>query len=176
MGYVQFVSTPSTYSIIQIPALIQSPPWLIAQQYQTAYDCSPYHYLNNPDFLNKEVPSPRLVPKPDRGQNSLPEPEIDNNPSEDSNGNSPERLKRDDVIAFNSNKLAGSSGDNNNIGVQTWSHPASGGVDLIQYMADRRIYNPGRPKQHETCDEDYLVERHVAPKKTYYRKEHRSLN
>lgn len=115
------------------------------------------------------MPSPRLVPKPARGVNSLPETEIDNNPSEDSDGNSPERQKRDDVIALNSNKLAGSSSDNNNIGGQTWSNPVSGGADLMQYMADRRIYNPGRPKNYETCDEDYLLERQVAPKKKYDR-------
>lgn len=123
-----------------------------------------------------EVPSPRLVPKPDRGVNSLPETEIDNNPAEDSEGDSPERQKRDDVRAFNSNnKLAGSSGDNNNIGGQTWSTPTSGGADLMQYMADRRIYNPGRPKNYETCDEEYLLERQVAPKKKYDRTGGRNL-
>lgn len=116
------------------------------------------------------MPSPRLVPKPGGGVNSLPETEIDNDPSEDSDGDSPERQKRDDVRAFNFNKLAGNSGDNNNIGGQTWPNPANGGADLMQYMADRRIYNPGRPKNHETCDEDYLLERQVAPKKKYDRK------
>lgn len=74
------------------------------------------------------------------------------------------------MIAFNSNKLAGSSGDNSIIGDQTWSNLARGGADLIQYMADRSIYNPGRPKNYETCDEDYLLERQVAPKKSYSRK------
>lgn len=113
------------------------------------------------------MPSPRLVPKPGSGANSLPETEIDNNPSEDPSGDSPERRKRDDVIAFNSNQLAGSSGDNNNIGDQTWSNPARGGADLIPYMADRRIYNPGRPKNDVTCDEDYLRDRQVAPKRKY---------
>ena len=114
------------------------------------------------------MPSPRLVPRPDRGVDSLPETDIDINPSEDSDGNSPERQKRDDVIAS-------SSGDNNNIGGQTWSNPASGGADFMQYMADRRVYNPGRPKNHETCDEDYLLERQVAPKKKYDRTGGRSL-
>lgn len=122
-----------------------------------------------------EFPSPRLVPKPSRGVDSLPETEIDNNPSEGSDGDSPERQKRDDVRAFNANKLAGSSGENNNIGDQTWSTPASGGADLMQYMADRRIYNPGRPKNFETCDEDYLLERQVAPKKKYDRTRGRNL-
>lgn len=121
------------------------------------------------------MPPPRRVPKTDRGANSLPETETDENPSEDSNGDSPERQKRDDVIAFNSNTLAGSSSDNNIIGDQTWSNLARGGADLIQYMADRRIYNPGRPKNHETCDEDYLLERQVAPKKSYSRIGGRSL-
>lgn len=125
--------------------------------------------------MDKKVPSPRLVPKPGRGVNPLPETEIDNNPSEDSNENSPERQKRDDVIAFDSNKLVGSSGDKNNIGDQTWSNPASGGADLIQYMADRRIYNPGRPKNYETCDENYLLDRQIAPKKRYDSTGHRSL-
>lgn len=125
--------------------------------------------------MDKKVPSPRLVPKPGRGVNPLPGTEIDNNPSEDSNGDSPGRQKRDDVIAFDSNKLVGSSGDKNNIGDQTWSNSASGGADLIQYMADRRIYNPGRPKNYETCDEDYLLDRQVAPKKKYDRTGHRSL-
>lgn len=143
---------------------------MITHQYQTAYDCSPYYYLNDPDFLGKNVPPPRRVPKTDRGVNSLPETETDKNPSEDSNRDSSERQKRDDVIALNSDKLAGSSGDNNIIGDQTWSNLARGGADLIQYMADRRIYNPGRPKHYETCDEDYLLERQVAPKKSYIRK------
>lgn len=116
------------------------------------------------------MPSPRLVPKPDHGVNSLPETEINNEPSEDSDGDPPERQKRDDVRAFNFNKLAANSGDNNNIGGQAWSNPANGGADLMQYMADRRIYNPGRPKNHETCDEEYLLERQVAPKKKYDRK------
>lgn len=169
MGYVQSVSAPSSYSTIQIPALIQTPSRLIPQQYQVAYECSPYYYLKNPDFLNKEVPSPRLIPKLDRGVNAPPETEMDANPSEDSNGNPPERQKRDNIIAFNSNQPDSSSDGNKNTADQTWANPASGGAGLLQYMADRRIYNPGRPKNWETCDDDYLLERQVAPKKKYDR-------
>lgn len=115
------------------------------------------------------MPSPRLIPKSDRGVNDPAQPEIDPNPSEDSNGNPPERQKRDDMIAFNSNQLVGSNGDAENIGAQTWTDPASVGTDQLQYMADRRIYNPGRPKHRETCDDDYLLQRQVKPKKTYNR-------
>lgn len=117
--------------------------------------------------MGKAVPSPRLIPKSDRDP---PEPEIDPNPSEDSNGNPPERQKRDDMIVFNSNQLVGINGDIKNIGDQTWTDPASVGTDQLQYMADRRIYNPGRPKNWETCDDDYLLDRRVAPKKSYNRK------
>lgn len=120
--------------------------------------------------MGKEVPSPRLIPKSDRGVNDPPEPEIDPDPSEDSNGNPPERQKRDDMIVFNSNQLVGSNGDIKNIGDQTWTDPASVGTDQLQYMADRRIYNPGRPRNWETCDDDYLLDRRVAPKKSYNRK------
>lgn len=119
--------------------------------------------------MGKKVPSPRLIPKLDPGVNDPLEPDIDANPSEDSNGNPPERQKRDNIIAYNSNQLVGSSGDINNIGDQTWTNPASVGTGLPQYMADRRIYNPGRPKNYETCDDDYLLERRVAPKKLYNR-------
>ena len=128
------------------------------------------------------MPSPRLVPKApaSRGENSLPGTETeepDNNPSEDSHDQElPERQKRDDVVQGgfnpNNNKVAGTSSSvDNNIGGQTWSNnPAnSGGADLMQYMADRRIYNPGRPKNLETCEEEYLLERQVAPKKKYDR-------
>lgn len=94
----------------------------------------------------------------------------------------------------NNNKVAGTTSsssfgeniivDNTIIGDggQTWSNskPArsssgdgdGGADDLIQmqmqYMAaDRRIYNPGRPKNLETCEDEYLLERQVAPKKKY---------
>lgn len=115
------------------------------------------------------MPSPRLIPKLDRGVNTPPETEIDANPSEDSNGNPPERQRRDSMTGVNPNQLAGNSGDSKNIGDQTWANPASGGTDQLQYMADRRIYNPGRPKNWETCDDEYLLERQVAPKKKYDR-------
>lgn len=123
------------------------------------------------------------------------ETESDNNPSEgDSHDEelSPERQqKRDDVVGLgfnsnnnNNNKVAGTTSssvdnivvDNTNIGGgQAWSNnPVSssgdgGGADLMQmqYTADRRIYNPGRPKNLETCEEEYLLERQAAPKKKY---------
>lgn len=142
--------------------------------------------------------APKPPPASPGDENSLPgtETESDNNPSEgDSHDEelSPERQqKRDDVVGLgfnsnnNNNKVAGTTSssvdnivvDNTNIGGgQTWSNnPASssgdGGADLMQmqYTADRRIYNPGRPKNIETCEDDYLLERQAAPKKKYDRK------
>lgn len=120
--------------------------------------------------MDKKVPPPRLIPKTDPGVNAPPETEIDANPSEDPNGNPPERQKRNKIVALNYDQLDGSSGVNKNTAEQTWVNPTGDdGTDLLQYMADRRIYNPGRPKDWETCDEEYLLERQVAPKKTYDR-------
>lgn len=187
MGYVHIIRiAPSSNSKnFKRPALIQTPSLLIAQQYQNAYDWYPYYYKQTPGFM--EVPSPRLVPKAPAspGENSLPgtETEPDNNPSEDSHDEElPERQKRDDVVGGfnpNNNKVAATSSTSsidkiivdNNIGGQTWSNNPvnSGGADLMQYMADRRIFNPGRPKNLETCEEEYLLERQVAPKKKYDR-------
>ena len=142
-----------------------------------AYDCYNPLWRDNPDFKGKPQPAPRRIPKP---VTPAPQPSNENvdfntNPNNNDVFPTPNQQRRRRLQLQHRDVQVGGGGDS---GIGSSSSisaspfipsgeevdPSSGDLRSSSYYADRRYENPGRPKDPETCDDEFLRARWVEPK------------